>query len=58
MAVDEQHRLRRAAEPAVEMLHGHIPLSLIMDLAAPSGPPSQELLEAEGLPEQEWWRQG
>ena len=43
------------AGPALAMLQEHIPLSLIMDLATPDGPPSRELLESEGLPEQEWW---
>ena len=49
----EEIRLRQ--EPAVEMLQEHIPLSLIMDMVAPHGPRSRELLESEGLPEQEWW---
>ncbi|PPK91981.1 hypothetical protein CLV92_11821 [Kineococcus xinjiangensis] len=43
------------AEPVMAMLQEHIPLSLILDLAVPGGPASHELLEAEGLPEQEWW---
>ncbi len=40
-----------------ELLHEHVPLSLIMDLTAPGGPPSQEILDAEGAPEQAWWQQ-
>ncbi|GAB7193313.1 hypothetical protein NUM3379_40220 [Kineococcus sp. NUM-3379] len=45
-------------EPALSMLQDHIPLSLIMDMVAPDGPHSRELLETEGLPEQEWWTRG
>ncbi|MEZ0165276.1 hypothetical protein AB2L27_10955 [Kineococcus sp. LSe6-4] len=44
-----------AAEPVMEMLSEHIPLSLIMDMASPDGPHSAELLAAEGLPDDEWW---
>ncbi|WP_337062528.1 hypothetical protein [Kineococcus sp. G2] len=43
------------AEPVMEMLSEHIPLSLIMDMAAPDGPRSAELLASEGLPDGEWW---
>ena len=43
------------AEPVMSMLQDHIPLSLIMDMTAPDGPPSRELLETEGLPAEEWW---
>ena len=38
-----QDRLRR-------LLAGHVPVSLIMDLAMPQGPHSDELLEAEQRP--------
>ncbi|GAB3596132.1 hypothetical protein GCM10027446_22540 [Angustibacter peucedani] len=48
--------------PAEQQLKGlleeHVPLSLIMDLTAPGGPPSREILDAEGVPEQAWWEQG
>ncbi|MFB9378565.1 hypothetical protein ACFFKU_07020 [Kineococcus gynurae] len=44
-----------AAQPVRDMLSEHIPLSLIMDLAAPDGPHSAELLASEGLPTEEWW---
>ncbi|GAA0297730.1 hypothetical protein [Kineococcus aurantiacus] len=47
-----------AHEPVMEMLSEHIPLSLIMDMVSPDGPHSAELLAAEGLPDQEWWKQG
>lgn len=46
-----------ATEPVMEMLSEHIPLSLIMDMASPDGPRSAELLESEGLPDSEWWKQ-
>lgn len=46
-----------AGEPVMEMLSEHIPLSLIMDMASPDGPHSAELLESEGLPDSEWWKQ-
>ena len=45
------------SEPVMEMLSEHIPLSLIMDMASPDGPHSAELLESEGCPDQEWWKQ-
>lgn len=38
-----------------DLLAGRVPITLIMDLAMPSGPHSAELLEAEGLPTQYWW---
>jgi hypothetical protein len=40
---------------AMHLLACGIPLSLIMDLAAPGGPASQEILTAEGCPEDNWW---
>ncbi|MGI4893744.1 MAG: hypothetical protein ACRYF3_01365 [Janthinobacterium lividum] len=47
-----------SAEPVMEMLSEHIPLSLIMDMVSPDGPHSAELLETEGLPSEEWWNRG
>lgn len=38
-----------------DLLQTHVPLSLLMDLVAPSGPCSQEILDAEGRPETAWW---
>jgi hypothetical protein len=32
-----------------------VPLSLIMDLAIPGGPHSQEILDVEGYREDSWW---
>ncbi|HEX8497568.1 MAG TPA: hypothetical protein VF661_10275 [Actinomycetales bacterium] len=42
-------------EQVMGMLGTHVPLSLIMDLAAPAGPHSQEILDSEGQPETTWW---
>ncbi len=39
------------------LLHDHVPLSLLVDLSEPDGPHSQEILEAEGQPEDAWWLQ-
>lgn len=54
----ENTRTEPVAEPVMAMLSDHIPLSLIMDMASPDGPRSAELLESEGLPAEEWWKQG
>ena len=37
------------------LLAEHVPLSLLMDLALPAGPPSSDVLTAEGLPTDRWW---
>jgi hypothetical protein len=62
--VDEQDRPDDAAatpddgaEHTKELLEEHVPLSLIMDLTAPDGPHSREILDAEGAPAQAWWEQ-
>ncbi len=39
----------------MDLLAEHVPLSLLMDLALPAGPPSSEVLQAEGLPVEPWW---
>ena len=39
------------------MLHDHVPLSLLCDLSAPSGPESAEILAEEGEPTTRWWEQ-
>jgi hypothetical protein len=41
----------------MELLEEHVPLSLLMDLVAPTGPDSQDILDTEGAPEQAWWAQ-
>lgn len=58
---------RRAAESLVPdparvhplakaWLEGHVPLTLVMDLAMPHGPHSAELLAAEPGPDAAWWQ--
>ncbi len=42
-------------DPALELLKEHVPLSLIVDLTDPTGPDSKQILNDEGLPEQQWW---
>ena len=42
-------------EQVMELLEEHVPLSLIMDLTAPTGPDSQEILSTEGKPDASWW---
>lgn len=44
------------AERVRELLEAHVPLTLIADLTAAEAVPSQEILEKEGLPEEEWWQ--
>jgi hypothetical protein len=53
-SVAEEHDA--PAEQLRELLEEHVPLSLIMDLSAPDGPGSKEILDAEGVPEQAWWK--
>jgi hypothetical protein len=40
---------------AMHLLACGVPLSLIMDLAVPGGPPSQEIMTVEGLRDSAWW---
>lgn len=44
-----------AGEDFMGLLAEHVPLALIADLAARSGPHSAEILESEGLPDNAWW---
>ena len=37
------------------LLAEHVPLALLADLVVPSGPPSTEILQSEGLPDVPWW---
>jgi hypothetical protein len=46
------------AEHVMELLEERVPLSLLIDLAAPSGPDSHDILETEGVPTDAWWEQG
>jgi len=57
MTHEKTQAVENTAEPVMEMLSEHIPLSLIMDMASPDGPHSAELLESEGMPDEEWWKQ-
>ena len=41
----------------MELLSEHVPLSLIVDLSAPQGPDSEDILSSEGVPEDSWWVQ-
>ena len=45
------------ADYVKELLGEHVPLSLIVDLAEPGGPDSEDILAAEGAPAQAWWAQ-
>ena len=38
-----------------ELLGEHVPISLIMDLAVPTGPDSKDILDTEGAPDGTWW---
>ena len=50
---------RRAAGPTERpvraLLAQHLPLSLLVDLAAPDGPDSSAICAAEGCPSSSWW---
>ena len=43
------------AHPVMWLLAGHVPISLLVDLAEPIAPRSAEILVDEGAPEQHWW---
>lgn len=49
-AADEQ-----AAVDVMRLLSEHVPLTLLADLAQPTGPDSPDILEHEGLPDVAWW---
>ena len=44
------------AARVMHLLEEPLPLSLLMDLTAPAGPDSREILRAEGEPELLWWQ--
>lgn len=50
-AVDEE----RASVDVMRLLSQHVPLTLLADLAQPTGPDSPDILEHEGLPDVAWW---
>ena len=41
--------------PVRALLAQHLPLSLLVDLAAPEGPDSSAICAAEGCPDDPWW---
>lgn len=40
-------------DTVMELLHDHVPLTLLVDLA--DAPASEQVLREEGLPDQRWW---
>lgn len=44
-------------EKVLELLSEGVPVSLLLDLTAPSGPDSESILDEEGEPEEAWWEQ-
>ena len=50
---DTGQALDRGGEDVMDMLHDHVPLTLLVDLV--DAPPSEQVLIEEGLPEQQWW---
>ena len=44
-----------AEEVVMDLLAEHVPITLLVDLA--EAPESAALLEAEGLPDDPWWKQ-
>jgi hypothetical protein len=45
------------SEQVMDLLEEHVPISLLMDLSAPAGPDSRDILDTEGAPEEAWWDQ-
>lgn len=39
----------------MHLLHEHVPLSLLVDLAEPGTPDSEAIFAAEGEPADPWW---
>lgn len=44
-------------EHVMSLLHEHVPLALLCDLAESEGPTSAEILAVEGVPVEHWWEQ-
>ncbi|MFC3690036.1 hypothetical protein [Aquipuribacter hungaricus] len=42
-------------EAVMDLLHDHVPLTLLVDLV--DAPASEQVLREEGLPEDSWWEQ-
>jgi hypothetical protein len=45
----------QASVDVMRLLSEHVPLTLLADLAQPTGPDSPDILEHEGLPDVAWW---
>ncbi len=45
----------RCDEEMMHLLHEHVPLSLLVDLAETAAPDSRAILDAEGEPADAWW---
>ncbi len=62
---EPSHPLAAATPPAprppedavMVLLNSGVPLSLLLDLTAPVGPRSHEILVEEGGPQDAWWEQ-
>lgn len=57
-AADAQRDVRSEEQASVDvmrLLSEHVPLTLLADLAQPTGPDSPDILEHEGLPDVAWW---
>ena len=57
--VSQDDRTTAGAEQKTDdvmgLLADHVPLALLVDLVTPEGPKSDEILQAEGMPEDAWW---
>lgn len=42
-------------EQVMDLLAGHVPLALLVDLITPEGPASADILRTEGMPDDAWW---
>lgn len=52
------HAEAAATVEIMDLLHEHVPLTLLADLTDPAGPASPDILEEEGLPDVAWWEGG
>jgi hypothetical protein len=41
--------------PVMDLLARHVPLSLLVDIATPTGPDSRRILLQEGTADDPWW---
>ena len=42
-------------DEVMHLLEDHVPLALLCDLTTADAPDSKEILDAEGVPVDEWW---